>query len=170
MNTRYGRSDRIRTCGIDVPNVARYQLRHTPKCEKHSIFRSFSVSGQTCGQTVFIEDFPREDSAEKVSRLHIFASENRLFFNVYKDFEGFAVWRGALFCPRGRPRRCPAPKRRALPTAPHPDNGSDSHILVCFILRFTIISKHGEFVKIFRGFETPPSLIFLNFIYLNLYP
>ena len=25
-----GRSDRIRTCGIDVPNVARYQLRHTP--------------------------------------------------------------------------------------------------------------------------------------------
>ena len=31
MNTRYGRSDRVRTCGIDVPNVARYQLRHTPK-------------------------------------------------------------------------------------------------------------------------------------------
>ena len=30
MNTRYGRSDRVRTCGIDVPNVARYQLRHTP--------------------------------------------------------------------------------------------------------------------------------------------
>ena len=26
----FGRSDRIRTCGIDVPNVARYQLRHTP--------------------------------------------------------------------------------------------------------------------------------------------
>ena len=35
MNTRYGRSDRVRTCGIDVPNVARYQLRHTPKCEKY---------------------------------------------------------------------------------------------------------------------------------------
>ena len=30
MNTRYGRSDRIRTCGIEVPNFARYQLRHTP--------------------------------------------------------------------------------------------------------------------------------------------
>ena len=59
--------------------------------------------------------------------------------------------------------RCLAPKRRALPTAPHPDNGSDSHILVCFILRFTIISKHGEFVKIFRGFETRPSLIFFEF-------
>ena len=26
-----GRSDRIRTCGIEVPNFARYQLRHTPK-------------------------------------------------------------------------------------------------------------------------------------------
>ena len=48
----FGRSDRIRTCGIDVPNVARYQLRHTPKCEKYSIFRSFSVSGQICGQNI----------------------------------------------------------------------------------------------------------------------
>ena len=47
-----GRSDRIRTCGIDVPNVARYQLRHTPKCEKYSIFMSFSVSGQICGQNI----------------------------------------------------------------------------------------------------------------------
>ena len=26
----FGRSDRVRTCGIDIPNVARYQLRHTP--------------------------------------------------------------------------------------------------------------------------------------------
>ena len=25
-----GRSDRIRTCGLNIPNVARYQLRHTP--------------------------------------------------------------------------------------------------------------------------------------------
>ena len=30
MNTRYGRSDRARTCGLNIPNVARYQLRHTP--------------------------------------------------------------------------------------------------------------------------------------------
>ena len=75
MNTRYGRSDRIRTCGIDVPNVARYQLRHTPMCEKYSIFRSISVSGQTCGQTAFIEAFAREQSAEKVS--------------VYKGFRRF---------------------------------------------------------------------------------
>ncbi len=61
--------------GVLLPNVARYQLRHTPKCEKYSIFRSFSVSGQTCGQTVFIEDFAREYSAEIVS--------------VYKGFRRF---------------------------------------------------------------------------------
>ena len=86
MNTRYGRSDRIRTCGIDVPNVARYQLRHTPKCEKYSIFRSFSVSGQTCGQTTFIEDFAREQSAEKV--------------NVYKASRRFLLREtlGAVSC------------------------------------------------------------------------
>ena len=28
-NTRYGPSDRIRTCGLVVPNHARYQLRNT---------------------------------------------------------------------------------------------------------------------------------------------
>ena len=33
-NSRYGRSDRIRTCGIVVPNHARYQLRYTPKTSK----------------------------------------------------------------------------------------------------------------------------------------
>ena len=38
---KFGRSDRIRTCGIDVPNVARYQLRHTPKCENIEFFRFF---------------------------------------------------------------------------------------------------------------------------------
>ena len=30
MNTRYGRGDRTWTCGILVPNAARYQLRYTP--------------------------------------------------------------------------------------------------------------------------------------------
>ena len=38
--------------GVLLPNVARYQLRHTPKCEKYSIFRSISVSGQICGQNI----------------------------------------------------------------------------------------------------------------------
>ena len=85
-----GRSDRVRTCGIDVPNVARYQLRHTPMCEKYSIFRSISVSGQTCGQTDFIEDFAREQSAEKV--------------NVHKAFRRFLIRDilGAVSCSQTR--------------------------------------------------------------------
>ena len=62
-----------------LPNVARYQLRHTPMSEKYSIFRSISVSGQTCGQTAFIEDFAREYSAEKVS--------------IYKAFRRFLLSR-----------------------------------------------------------------------------
>ena len=86
----FGRSDRIRTCGIDVPNVARYQLRHTPKCEKYSIFRSISVSGQTCGQTAFYSDFERGDVAEKVS--------------VYKGFQRFSGFHneGAVSCSQTR--------------------------------------------------------------------
>ena len=40
MNTRYGRSGRIRTDGIEVPNFARYQLRHTPIGENIQFFLS----------------------------------------------------------------------------------------------------------------------------------
>ena len=47
-----GRSDTTRTCDPRIPNAVRYQLRYTPKCEKYSIFRSFSVSGQICGQII----------------------------------------------------------------------------------------------------------------------
>ena len=43
-----------------LPNVARYQLRHTPKCEKYSIFRSISVSGQICGQNILLVSFWKE--------------------------------------------------------------------------------------------------------------
>ena len=94
----FGRSDRVRTCGIDVPNVARYQLRHTPKCEKYSIFRSISVSGQTCGQTTFIENFAREQSAEKVS--------------IYKGFQRFGKLTAG---------KClPAPKPLSLRNSAHP--------------------------------------------------
>ena len=32
MNTQYGPSDRIRTCGILLPKQARYQLRYTRIC------------------------------------------------------------------------------------------------------------------------------------------
>ena len=41
FQSQNGRSDRIRTCGIDVPNVARYQLRHTPMCDFYSILGRF---------------------------------------------------------------------------------------------------------------------------------
>ena len=148
-----------------LPNVARYQLRHTPMCEKYSIFRSFSVSGQTCGQTAFYSNFGREHSAEKT--------------NVYKGFQRFSGFHneGAVSCSQtrrdtklrhasmrekygvfqfwsklwsklflreneatrtrlfavflafsrffegGGSERPLAPKRRALPTAPHPDGG-----------------------------------------------
>ena len=51
----FGRSGRIRTDGIEVPNFARYQLRHTPMGEKYSVFSVKSVSGQICGQKYFAE-------------------------------------------------------------------------------------------------------------------
>ena len=38
MNTEFGRSGRIRTDGIEVPNFARYQLRHTPIGENIQFF------------------------------------------------------------------------------------------------------------------------------------
>ena len=50
-----------------LPNVARYQLRHTPKCEKYSIFRSISVSGQICGQNILSVFFLKRQTPEKVS-------------------------------------------------------------------------------------------------------
>ena len=48
----FGRSDRVRTCGIDIPNVARYQLRHTPI---YSILRSdFNRNSATVGHYVVV--------------------------------------------------------------------------------------------------------------------
>lgn len=40
QNRDFGRSGRIRTDGIEVPNFARYQLRHTPIGENIQFFRS----------------------------------------------------------------------------------------------------------------------------------
>ena len=67
--------------GVLLPNVARYQLRHTPMCEKYSIFRGFPVSGQNCGQTTYYEDFAREYSSEKVSVYKAFSS---MFARTFK--------------------------------------------------------------------------------------
>ena len=42
-----GRSDRIRTCGIEVPNFARYQLRHAPKTIKSCSY-NYTPANKTC--------------------------------------------------------------------------------------------------------------------------
>ena len=55
-----------------LPNVARYQLRHTPKCEKYSIFRSISVSGQICGQTAFLFGFRKWECVKKSMLARVF--------------------------------------------------------------------------------------------------
>ena len=47
MNTQYGRSDRVRTCGLNIPNVARYQLRHTPKTKIN-----ITANNNTCQKIV----------------------------------------------------------------------------------------------------------------------
>ncbi len=51
INTRSGRSDRVRTCGLNIPNVARSQLRHTP------IFIQFFSFCVEVGQTVVKRKF-----------------------------------------------------------------------------------------------------------------
>ena len=96
-----------------LPNVARYQLRHTPKCEKYSIFRSFSVSGQICGQNILSVFFWKGKQPKK----WVFT---RVFSQWLQGFSWLCFSRGARFCPRGRPRCLHAPKRRALPVVTKP--------------------------------------------------
>ena len=55
-----------------LPNVARYQLRHTPMCEKIFDFRSISVSGQICGQPTFLFWFWRRQHAKKSMFTRVF--------------------------------------------------------------------------------------------------
>ena len=86
-----------------LPKLARYQLRHTSMCEKYSIFRSFSVSGQICGQTAFIEDFAREYSAEKVS---VYKAVSSMFARHFKVLL-FGAER--LFARGGVPAACMLP-------------------------------------------------------------
>ena len=83
MNTRYGPSDRIRTCGILLPKQARYQLRYTRLFRYFIRLVVFSQSkratncanpgflviefcsrcGQTCGQASFLTISACEGSA-----------------------------------------------------------------------------------------------------------
>ena len=114
MNTRYGRSDRIRTCGIDVPNVARYQLRHTPKCEKYSIFRSFSVSGQICGQNILSVFFWKGKHSKK-------AMFTRTFLQCLQALSEFCSLARSALLPAGAspPPACSQSKRVTVTL--HPD-------------------------------------------------
>ena len=63
MNTRYGPSDRIRTCGILLPNVAPYQLSNTRifnfchDTTARGKNKDFSVCGHLCGQSRFCAVF-----------------------------------------------------------------------------------------------------------------
>ena len=66
-----------------LPNVARYQLRHTPKCEKYSIFRSFSVSGQICGQNILSVFFWKGKQPKK-SIVYTFSQAKIGFSSVWK--------------------------------------------------------------------------------------
>ena len=63
LKADFGRGDKIRTCGLYVPNVALYQT------EPHldGGFFNFSVSGQTCGQTTYIGNFIQLFTAELCS-------------------------------------------------------------------------------------------------------
>ena len=76
-----------------------------------------------------------------------------LFFNVCKDFRGFAFQREALFCPRGRPRRCPASKLGAIPVVTKP---------LSSLLRNSPIGKSlpllfPRFIRHCRRSETSPA-------------
>ena len=48
----FGPSDRVRTCGLMVPNHPRYQLRYT-RIFTFSVSGNFTVCGQSCGQMQF---------------------------------------------------------------------------------------------------------------------
>ena len=129
MNTRYGPSDRIRTCGILLPKQARYQLRYTrllsyfirlvvfsqikraTNCAipgylilnhystKFVRLKDFSVCGHLCGQSRFCAAFGNRGKSRK-----------RRCRKALRRF--------ALPCPGYRHG---TPKASALPTALHPD-------------------------------------------------
>ena len=62
MLTFFGRSDRVRTCGLNIPNVARYQLRHTPK---YSVF-FVKVIAEICAKR------SRRELNSKITRCWVF--------------------------------------------------------------------------------------------------
>ena len=134
FSRKNGRSDRIRTCGILVPNQARYQLRYTP------IFSFAFVSRQ----------FPNQARYQlRYTRIYTFSVSGNL--TVYGQSCGQRRFRGNIY-PAGKSRKGPrckgfrrfsftrlgyrhgTPKPSALPTALHPD--------IQFCLRFAPVPKN----------------------------
>ena len=98
-----GRSGENRTPSNLGPKPSAIPLGDTPKCEKYSIFRSISVSGQICGQTTWNGIFAREDSAKEVS--------------VYKGFRRFLLRDalGAVSCSQSkRATNCATPRNNSI--------------------------------------------------------
>lgn len=94
----YGPSDRVRTCGLMVPNHPRYQLRYT-RIFTFSVSENFTVCGQSCGQMQFRGAF--QWTAKPRKRLCV------------KGFRRFCFTR--LGCRHG------TPKPSAVPAPLHPD-------------------------------------------------
>ena len=73
-DTLHGRSDRIRTCGILLPNQARYQLRYTRifnfchDTTANGKNKVFSVCGHSCGQSRFCAAFSNQGKSRKRRR------------------------------------------------------------------------------------------------------
>ena len=69
-----GPSDRIRTCGILLPNQARYQLRYTRifnfchDTTANGKNKVFSVCGHSCGQSRFCAAFGNQGKSRKHRR------------------------------------------------------------------------------------------------------
>ena len=91
----FGRSDRVRTCGLNIPNVARYQLRHTP-----IVIKLWSCKWSNLWSNTFLTAFFHFPNRPKSARL--------------KGFRRFSLSCGV--------KTAYAPKCRALPTALYPDS------------------------------------------------
>ena len=89
----FGRSDWIRTSGIEVPNFARYQLRHAPK-----LFNCGRQMWTNCGRLTIFCNFYDFEKRQKSHNIKGFGR----FEKVKKS------------------NRLRAPKASALPTALHP--------------------------------------------------
>ena len=73
------RGDRIRTCDLNVPNVARYQLRYAPMEDFTTRRRTFRQRGPPGAKLLYHTHFivRRTFSAKKVTEKRRFEQERR---------------------------------------------------------------------------------------------